>query len=133
MVLDDEARRPGRREGDDTEEAAGPDGVALVRFVVRLQGQMPELIRAGDLGAEGLLGAEDGAAHACFLDGGLVEDEVQGGWGVGDAVEYHCFERGGMEESGRVQGETGETEETGAVLSVTSWGKRSSNAMLTLR
>lgn len=46
------------------------------RFIVRLKGEVPKLVMSGYLCAEGLLGAEDGAAHVCFFDGVSVEDEV---------------------------------------------------------
>lgn len=60
-----------------------------------------------------MLGAEDGAAHVCFFDGGVVEDEVEEGGGVGDAVGYHRIGGGGgIEGGGRVQGESRKLDET---------------------
>lgn len=87
-----------------------------------MEGEVAELVCPGDLCAEGLLGADDGAGHVSFFDGGVVEDEVQDGGGVGDAVGYHSVMGGGIEGSGCVQGETRELEET-ADLSVRSPGK----------
>lgn len=76
MILDEKLWRLSRGECDDTYEAASPARVAFIGFVVRLKGEVPELVMSGHLGAEGLLGAEDGAAHVCFFDGGSVEDDV---------------------------------------------------------
>lgn len=76
MILDEKSWRLSRREGYDTEEAASPVRIAFIRFIVRLKGEVPKLVMSGYLCAEGLLGAEDGAAHVCFFDGVSVEDEV---------------------------------------------------------
>lgn len=105
MILDDEPGRLGRRVGYDAYEAAGPDGIAFVGFVVRLEREVPQLVDAGNLRAEGLLGAEDGAAHVRLFDGAVVEDEVEAGGGVGDAVGYHRVGGGGVEDGGCGRGE----------------------------
>lgn len=98
-VVDDAVREVvgpgGGREGHDADEAAREGRVALVGLVVGLEGQVAEFVRRGDLGAEGLLGAEDGAAQVGFLDGRLVEGEVEGRGGVGDAVADHGVGGGG--------------------------------------
>lgn len=106
VVRDDAAGRDGGREGHDADEAARPGRVALVGLVVGLEGQVAELVGGGDLGAEGLLGAEDGAGQVGLLDGGLVEGEVEGRGGVGDAVADHGVRGGGG--GGGGQGEKGE-------------------------
>lgn len=95
MVPDDAAGRDGGREGHDADEAARPGRVALVGLVVGLEGQVAEPVGGGDLGAEGLLGAEDGAGQVGLLDGGLVEGEVEGRGGVGDVVADHGVGGGG--------------------------------------
>ena len=100
MVLDEVAGRPAGRVGDDAEEAAGPVGIALVGLVVGLQGQVAQLVGAGELGAEGLLGAADGVAQIGSVDRGVVEDEVEAGRGVRDAVGEHGIEGHEGEEGG---------------------------------
>lgn len=103
VVFDDAAGRDGGREGHDADEAARPGRVTLVGLVVRLEGQVAEPVGRGDLGAEGLLGAEDGAGQVGLLNWGLVEGEVEGRGGVGDAVADHGVGGGG----GGGQGEKG--------------------------
>ena len=53
-----------------------------------------------DVGGQGLLGAEDGATHVCFLDVFVLDADAEKGVCVWDAVEDYGFWVRGIEEPG---------------------------------